>query len=476
MRATLRVLADDERAEVHERTLRVLSRTGVRVDTSLGRRLLADAGAHVDEESRRVRFPAALVEHCVTLCPRRFDLGGRRPGFAAAMNAGDCTLLADGGATQVCEGPGGDRRQPTRRDWLDSTRLLDVIDEVGLYWQMVEYPRDTDGAGGWVEHWSELFRLFGKHVQDSLPDATTAVWLREVLDVVFGGAEAVRQRRPFSFLITPTSPLVIEGEHTEAWLALKDMGMPVAVMPMPLMGATSPAGLAATVVQANCETLAALCLVQVAAPGTPVIYAPVLAAADPRTGAYAAGAIEASVMAAAGTEMARFYGLAVEASGCTTNAHEPGVQAAYEKATTLLMSALAWPDILVGPGLLAGATVFSAEQLIIDVELFGLSRQAMRGVDAGPQLWLDDVLGSVGPGGGFLGEKSTRRNARSGEWRLTDLGVHPSYESWVRQGRPDVVAEARERIEALLARHEPMEYDEDQQKALAALATRARRA
>jgi trimethylamine--corrinoid protein Co-methyltransferase len=304
------VLADEERAEVHERTLGVLARTGLRVDTSLGRRLLADAGAQVDEASRMVRFPTELVERCIGLAPRTFDLGGRRPDFVAAMNAGQCTLLADGGATQVCVGPGGARRQPTRQDWLDSTRLLDRIDEVGLYWQMVEYPRSPDGAAGWVEHWSELFRLYGKHVQDSLPDASAAVWLREVLEIVFGGAGAVRQRRPFSFLITPTSPLVIEGEHTDAWLALRGMGMPVAIMPMPLMGATSPASQLATVVQANCETLAALCLVQAAAPGTPVIYAPVLAAADPRTGAYAAGAIEASVMAAAGTELARSYGRA----------------------------------------------------------------------------------------------------------------------------------------------------------------------
>jgi trimethylamine--corrinoid protein Co-methyltransferase len=476
VRATLRVLADDERAEVHERTLRVLARTGMRVDTSLGRRLLADAGAHVDEASRMVRFPAELVEQCLRLAPREFDLGGRRAGFGAVMNAGQCTLLADGGATQVCEGPECVRRQPTREDWLDSTRLLDVIDEVGLYWQMVEYPRDADGAAGWVEHWSELFRLYGKHVQDSLPDASAAVWLREVLDVVFGGAEAVRRRRPFSFLITPTSPLVIEGDHTDAWLALRDTGMPVAIMPMPLMGATSAASLSATIVQANCETLAALCLVQAAAPGTPVIYAPVLAAADPRTGTYAAGAIEASVMAAAGTELARSYGLPVEASGSTTTAHEPGVQAAYEKATTMLMSALSWPDILVGPGLLAGATVYSAEQLIIDVEVYGLCRQAMRGVSTGPELWLDDVLGSAGPGGGFLGEKSTRRNARGGEWRLTDLGFHPAYESWVNEGRVGVVAEARERIKALLVRHQPMEYDDDQKKALAELAERARRA
>ena len=57
MRTRLQVLSDAEKSEVHERTLGVLARTGMRVDTAEGRRVLAEAGASVDEATRIVRFP-----------------------------------------------------------------------------------------------------------------------------------------------------------------------------------------------------------------------------------------------------------------------------------------------------------------------------------------------------------------------------------------------------------------------------------
>ena len=174
----------------------------------------------------------------------------------------------------------------------------------------------------------------------------------------------MRRRNPFSFLITPASPLIIEADYTGTWLALRDWMMPVAIMPMPLMGATAPGSRLGTVLTANCETIGTLTLVQTAAPGTPVIYAPVLATMDPRSGRYAAGAIEQAVMSAAGVAMARFYGLPVEASGSSSETYEPGIQAAYEKMALALGVTLAWPDILVGPGQLGGAILLSFEQLV----------------------------------------------------------------------------------------------------------------
>jgi hypothetical protein len=55
-----------------------------------------------------------------------------------------------------------------------------------------------------------------------------APWLKEVLDIVFGGRETVRAQRPLSFLITPASPLTIEHDYTQTWLELRDYGLPVA--------------------------------------------------------------------------------------------------------------------------------------------------------------------------------------------------------------------------------------------------------
>jgi trimethylamine--corrinoid protein Co-methyltransferase len=473
VKARLQILSDDERAQVHERSLAVLERDGMRCDTAEVRRILAEAGARVDEAGHTVRFPPELVERCLALATRTFTLGGRRPGWRFALNEGGQTLLADGGATSVFDVSGGGRRPPTRGDWLAATRLLDAFDDVGLYWCPTDYPEDYEQPGGFVRYFTDVFSTFSKHVQDSFGVPELAPWLKEVLDVVFGGRERVRESRPLSFLITPASPLTIERDYTESWLALRDYGLPVAIMPMPLQGATAPGSRLGTVLAANCETLGTLCLVQAAAPGTPVIYAPVIASMDPRTGMYAAGAIEHAVLCAAGTEMARFYGLPAESSGFCTQTYEPDIQTGWEKANGGLLAALADPDILVGPGLLGGATVLCLEQLVLDVEEWRLAQQALTGIPVREDLWLDDVLGRGGTGGSFLGERSTRANARGGEWRLSDFGVRGSHDGWQAAGAPRTLDYARERVQEILATQRSLPLDEDVSAALAALQRRA---
>ena len=473
MQTTLQILSEAEREQVHERTLSVLERVGVRCDTPDGRRILAEAGARVDESTGVVRFPADLVERSLATAGRRYALGGRRPGWSFALCDGGHTLLADGGATSVFDAVTRERRPPTPDDWLAATRLLDAIDDVGLYWCPTSYAPDYEEPAGFVRYYAGVFATFSKHVQDSFGTPQLAPWLKEILDIVFGGRERVRARRPLSFLITPTSPLTIERSYTDSWLAMRDYDLPVAIMPMPLQGATAPGSRLATILTANCETIATLCLVQAAAPGTPVIYAPVIAPMDPRSGQYAAGAIEHGVICAAGTEMARYYGLPAESSGFCTQTFEPDLQTAWEKANGGLLVTLSDPDILVGPGLLGGATTLCLEQIVLDVEEWRLACQARTGVPVSDDLWLDDVLERVGPCGSFLGERSTRTNARSGEWRLSDLGVHGSREAWQAAGAPTTLQYAHARVEELLATQRSLPLDDDAVAALAALQERA---
>jgi trimethylamine---corrinoid protein Co-methyltransferase len=475
VKTLLQVLSNDERERVHEHTLALLEDGGVRVDSEQARAILRAAGAAVDDR-HVARLPRTLVEGALEAAPKRFSLGGRRPGWSLPMNEGGFTLLADGGGTSVVDRASGARRPGTRRDWVEATTLLDALDDVGLYWWMVEYGPETETPVGLVAYLRDLFGLYSKHIQDSFLQPALAPWLLEALEIVFGGRDAVRAAHPYSYLMTPTSPLVLERSCIDTWLALRGYDIPVAIMPMPLMGATAPASMTATLVVANAETLATLCVVQAAEPGTPTIYAPVQAAIDPRSGRLAGGGIEHAIMAAAGTQMARLYGLPVEASGCGTDQFVPGAQAAFEKATTALFTALALPDILVGPGMLAGAMVLSLEELLIDCEILRVARKAQDGVTVDDESWLTAELAAVGPGGDFLGQASTRRNARSGEFYLPGLGLHDTYESWLAAGAPDIVDEARAKAEALLATHAPLPLDDDTTRALDELAVRAARA
>ena len=240
-------------------------------------------------------------------------------------------------------------------------------------------------------------------------------------------------------------------------------------MPMPLQGATAPGSRLATLLTANVETIGTLCLVQAAAPGTPVMYAPVVATMDPRTGLYAAGAMEHAVLCVAATEMARWYGLPAESSGLCTQTYQPDLQTAWEKTGGGLLVTLSDPDVLVGPGLLGGATVLNLEQILLDVEVIRHARRARSGVPVRDDLWLDDVLERVGPSGSFLGERSTRTGVHAGEWRLSDFGVQGSWDAWQAAGAPGSMTAARERIAAILSQQVSLSYSDDQAAPLAAL-------
>jgi trimethylamine--corrinoid protein Co-methyltransferase len=473
MRTLLQVLSEEERHQVHERTLGVLAKTGVRVDTAQGRRYLKDAGAEVDENRHIVRFPRALVEESLRLAPKEFTLGARRPGWDLTMNGGDCTLLMDGEAMFVLDSETGERRAATSNDWLQATLLIDALDEVGVYWSMVETGDEGDTMADFVGYLRGVFRSFSKHVQDATSSPEQARWLLEVLQAIFGDKETIRRRPPYSYLLCPQSPLIIEGPRTDAYLALAGWGIPVAVMPMPLMGATAPGSLISTTVVGNCEVLATLCLIQAAAPGTPFLYAPVLAVIDPRSGRYSAGAIEGSLLGAACTEMARYYGLPAEASGMGTDHHVPGIQAGYERAAGGMLPALSWPDILVGPGLLGGSMILSLEQLMIDVEVFRLYKRAWQGITIDDDRWLEDVIDQVGPGGNFLAEMSTVKGIRNGEWYISQIGVHDTFEGWEADGRPSLLEEVREKMRQILATHKPLPLDDDVERELERIQVRA---
>ena len=266
METDLRVLSDNEITQVHERTLSILAGTGVRVDTAQGRSLLKKAGADVNASSHVVRFPREMLEECLRLAPRQFTLGGRRPNWEFPLNANRCSLVADGGACFAIDKTTKLRREANFQDWLDATRMIDSLDDVGVYWSMVEAGLFQKDIGDYTNYLHHMLGNFSKHIQDSTHTVEESRWLLEVLGTVFGGRENVRRLNPFSFLITPISPLVFEAEHTDAYLALAEWGIPVAIMPMP-MSCTRAASSVASWARGRCS-MPSLCCMWAASPVT----------------------------------------------------------------------------------------------------------------------------------------------------------------------------------------------------------------
>jgi trimethylamine--corrinoid protein Co-methyltransferase len=479
MKMLYQVLSTEERHRVHEESLNILGNIGVRMETPIGRKILKDAGAIVDEANKLVKFPKALVESSLKLVTRDFTLSARRPGSNLVfkdglMNGGESILLPDGDGTTVLDSETGERRTALYKDWKAVTRLADALDEVGMYWIAIDMDDADDGMGAFAEYKCNIFRNFSKHVQDGTNTVDEGQWYMEILQTIFGTKDEIRKIHPTSYLLCPQSPLIIDRDYTEAYLALKGWDIPVAIMPMPLMGATSPGTMISTVVQGNAEVLAMICLLQANEPGVPIIYAPALAIMNPKTGLLSDGSMEFSIMSAAATEMARYYGLPAESAPGGTDSHVLDFQNGYENAAIKMASHLAWADIVVGPGMLDGSMVSSLEQMYIDVEIFRLAKQAHRGIVTSEDKWLMDVIEKVGPGGNFLSERTTLKSIRNGEWYLPKIGTHVTYENWLAEGKKEILDEVREKVSEILETHEPLPLGEDVEEELGRICKRAR--
>jgi len=474
MQTKLQILSAEECHEVHERSLKVLDKAGVRVESARARVMLAQAGAEVDEEAHNVRFPRNLIDEALRIAPKQFSLGARRPEWDLEMNIGECSILPDGEATTTLDRWTGEQRPCTYQDWVEATIITDYLDEVGLFWSMVQSGKRSGSVPDMIAYWISVFRYFSKHVQIEVNFPEQAPWLHEILQTIFGDRESIRHEHPISLLICPQSPLIIDRQPIDAYLELQGLNIPVAAMPMPLMGGTAPGNMISTVIQGNCEILALLCLVQAVEPGAPLIYAPALARMNPRTGQYSGGAVENGLFGVAATEMGRYYGLPVEASGGGTDTFIPGIQASYERTITSLLATLAWPDILVGAGLLGNSMVLSLEQLLIDVEVFKMSAHTRRGILTGDEHYLDEVICKVGPGGNYLSQRSTVEALRSGEWFISELGVHKSKPGKSEDVKSALVKEVQEWVEEILAEYQPLPLGDEVERELAQIKGRAR--
>ena len=474
MKTSVQVLSQDERHRVHEESLNILEKTGVRIETPLGRRILRDAGAQVDDINKIVKFPRALVESSLELVTRDFFLGSRRPIPDLTMNGGGSTLCLDGGGTMVLDSSTGQRRPATYDDWEKITRLADALDEIGVYWCQVVPSDRGKTLGDTVDYMCRVFRGFSKHIQDSPKADEEVPWFTEILQTVFGSKNDIKKNHPISCLLCPQSPLSIDNKYTEAYLALKGWKIPAAIMPMPLMGCSAPGSMISNIIQGNCEVLSMLCLLQANEPGVPVIYAPALAVMNPRTASPSYAAVGFSIMDMAATEMANYYGLPSESSPGGSDAHILDFQNAYESAALAIPTMLSWPDIVVGPGMLDGSMVSSLEKMLIDVEIFRLAKYVHRGLDTREERWLTDVISKVGPGGDYLCEKSTLAALRSDEWYISDLGFHEDFEKWSAGDRTTLQEEAREEVARILKKHEPLPLGNNVERELSHICKRAR--
>ena len=223
----------------------------------------------------------------------------------------------------------------------------------------------------------------GKHVGSSFTNAVFMEEAVEMMKMIVGGAEALRERPPLcvsTCFIVP--PLTFADEALEVIECAARNGIPLKLVSAGQAGATSPAPLAGAVAQQTAEVLAGLVYVNLLNPGHPATFGALPFVSDLRTGAMSGGSAEQGLLMAACAQMAQFYDIPCAVSAGMTDSKLPDFQAGYEKGYTELLSALAGANLIYeAAGMYGSLLGCSLESFVLDNDLIGSVLRATRGFE-----------------------------------------------------------------------------------------------
>jgi trimethylamine:corrinoid methyltransferase-like protein len=411
-RLRLDMLSQEEVQKIHESSLRVIETVGVKFPSARAMDIWRSHGARVDAGSMIVRAPARLINEALKLAPPVYSLAARKPVLDLPLDGNHVYAGTDGCGVEVIDIRTGERRRSALQDVGDIARVADYLEEVAFHWVPVsaqDCPPETRGLHELLAIWKNTT----KHVQtESIYSGREARGAAEMAALLAGGKVALRKRPLLSIMECTVSPLAHDGGSLDAALVGAEYGLPVGFMSMASGISSAPTTLAGNLVVANAEVISGLALIELAYPGAPVYYASAQTTMDPRTGAYTGGGPEDFLFGAAGNQLADFYRVPLSMGSFATGAKEPNWQAGLENSLSTFMASLSMSDMLSGVGLLAGSTVWSFAQMIMDCEIFGIVVKMMEGIAVNEETLAFDAIREVGPGGTFLTHSHTRRHLR----------------------------------------------------------------
>lgn len=455
-RPRIEILGLDGVRRIHEATLEVLERVGVRFPSSRALDTWEAHGVAVDRATGIVRPRAGIVEQALRQAPPTYTLAARDPTHDLPLDGRHVHLGTDGCGIEVIDPWTGERRRSTLRDVEEIVRVADGLDAIAFHWVAVS-AQDRPPETRALEELAAVWRNSTKHAQSEsivTPGETEAAI--EMAAAIAGGRAELRRRPVLSLMQCSISPLAHDGGAVEAALIAAEAGVPTGFMTMASCAFSGPATMAGSLVVGNAEVLAGLALLQLASPGAPVFYAAAQTAMDLRTGAYTGGGPEDFLFGAATNELADFYDVPLSMGAYATGAKAPDWQAGLENGLSAWMASVAGADMLLGAGLLHGSRIWSYEQLVLDTEIDGIVRAMLRGIALDDASLALDVIAEVGPGGDYLTQQHTRATMR-GLWQARYLDRRP-YGAW--EADPGAVrAAALEHARSLLRDHRPEPLD-----------------
>ncbi len=459
---------------IHQGAMHILQEIGIEFLNDEALALFRQAGCRI--EGQNVRMDADFVTEMIARAPSSFTLTPRNPERAVKIGGRSIVFGNVSSPPNAWDMENGKRPGDlaTFREFLMLTQSFNCIHLPGG--NPVE-PIDIHPGVRHLDSFFETLTLTDKacyayclgreRVEDSM----------EMVRIAAGLTHEEFDAAPRLYTnINSTSPLKHDFPMIDGALRMARRGQAIIVTPFTLAGAMAPVTIAGAVALSVAEALAAIVLLQYAAPGAPVVLGTFTSNVDMKSGAPAFGTPEYMRATQMAGQMARFYGLPLRSSGaCTANA--PDGQAMWETSNSLWAAVQSGSNVVChAAGWLEGGLIASPEKFIMDCEVLQMIQRYMEPVitRAGPEELALDTIAEVGSGGHYFGCAHTQSRYASAfyapiasDWR--------NYEGWKADGAVETPARAHRIYREIIAEFEPPPMRPEVREELAAFVERRKR-
>ena len=450
-------LTENDMQRIHRTALKLLETVGLAQAIPSCVEAMTARGCWLNEQGR-LCIPASLVEDTLASCARNFVLHARDPKHDMEPSGNRVYFGTAGAAVHIVEPETKAYRESLLVDLYDAGRIVDNCEHIHFYQRPVTARDMLTGHDLDINTMYACLAGTEKHVGTSMVDPAHVNECLQILHVLAGGEDKWRER-PFvsqsNCFVVP--PMKFAEDACRCLEAAARGGMPVLLLSAAQAGATSPAALAGTVVQAVAECLAGLVYINCVVPGAIAIWGPWPFVSDLRTGAMSGGSGEQALITSGCAQMGHFYNLTVGSAAGMCDSKLPDMQAGYEKGVTAGISAMTGINMLYeSAGMHASLLGFCLESLLIDNDMLGSINRNVRGIEVNEDTLSLDVIAQVcveGPGH-YLGNEQTLALMQK-DYVYPQISNRMSPKEWNEAGKPDIVERAAARKREILSTYYP---------------------
>jgi trimethylamine--corrinoid protein Co-methyltransferase len=470
MQPKIELLSPELVGRVLDEAFQLLQTVGVKVQSPAARRLLAEGGALVQEDTEVVFIPESLVRQALATVPSTFQLFNR-DGEDSLHLGGDAVHFDPGSCgVHMLEAKSLVHRPSCTEDLIQIIKLTEMLPQYDTQSTALvcnEVPKQI----------GDLYRLYLVLMFSKKPIITgafskqTAHFMFDMLALFRGGREGLRQKPMAIFDVCPSPPMIWSDFAAQNLIDLAQAWVPAEIVSMPLAGVAAPVTLIGAVVQHAVETLSGITLHQLAQAGAPVIWGGAPAIFDMRYGTTPMGAIETAMIDVATAQIGKALGIPTHTYLGASDAKLVDAQAGLESGMSALIGALAGINMISGAGMLDFLACQSLEKLVIDAEIIGMVKRLLKGIEVHSETLATALFEDFRFRfkGDFLRQRITRQLFPVEQYLPSEVIDRGSLRLWEEVGKPDAFQRAGVRVRELLENYQRPPIDEHCQDTLIAL-------